>query len=132
MDKDVNFSRRHFLAFISSLTIALLPGFASVNDRDELANCLGCFFQRKSMTPGMIGRRYLAKVPEEKSETWLMDVLFGGLGPVAGHQFSLLSSRVGRLRRDDFVRGDLVEIDGWLLARTEARLCALAAICTAG
>jgi hypothetical protein len=30
--------------------------------------------------------------------------------------------------RQDFARGDTVLIDGWVLARTECRLCALVAL----
>jgi hypothetical protein len=28
--------------------------------------------------------------------------------------------------QEDFARGDLVNLDGWLLSRTELRLCAVA------
>lgn len=37
-------------------------------------------------------------------------------------------ARLGRQVRDDFAAGRVVDIDGWILSRTEARIAALAAL----
>lgn len=74
-----------------------------------------------------IGRDYLAQAPEEADPERLNALLFeeetsSSLAP------DDLRARVQRLRTRDFEAGDTVFVRGWLLSRTEARLCALAAL----
>jgi hypothetical protein len=76
-----------------------------------------------------IGWRYLAVAPEERSTPLLRRLLFDGadvdVGPeVLAHLRRLIDMK----RRHDFSTGNTVIFDGWLLARTEARLCALATL----
>jgi hypothetical protein len=131
-DKGAIFSRRWFLIGVPSTAVVLLSGLRSTDHRHELADCLRNFFKSNLDASVVVGRKYLEKVPEERSEAWLVDRVFGGKGLIMSDGFPLLKAQVLRLRQQDFVRGDLIEIDGWLLARTEARLCALAAICSTG
>lgn len=35
---------------------------------------------------------------------------------------------LGQRRRRDFIEGESVRVQGWIMAKTEARLCALAAL----
>jgi hypothetical protein len=72
-----------------------------------------------------IGRRYLADHPDEADAGRLAHQLFGkdGAAPVTAAD---LRRAVDAARSRDFARSDTVVIDGWLLARSEARLCALA------
>jgi hypothetical protein len=132
MYKGAAISRRWFLVAVPSMAVALLSGFRSTDHRNEISDCLRDFFAHNSDAAMAVGRIYLEMVPEEGSEAWLVDKVFGGKGLIRSQRLPLLEPRVRRLRKQDFVRGDLIEIDGWLLARTEARLCALAAICLAG
>ncbi|UYN93993.1 MAG: hypothetical protein KIT25_18355 [Enhydrobacter sp.] len=78
----------------------------------------------------LIGRRYLAIAPEDRSASALCRALFGGPLPSGGGAAAVSHLRgiVEVRRREDFSRGDTVLIDGWLLARSEARLCALASL----
>lgn len=78
-----------------------------------------------------IGRAYIEVEPGERSEAVLVDRIAGALH--GGR--SALEAQRGELRRlvaeairDDFDGGRLVNVDGWLLARVEARLYALAAL----
>ena len=70
-----------------------------------------------------IGRAYLAGLAHRPAAEALARSVWqdlAGPGPVR--------SQVADLVRRDFAAGRIECADGWLLARTEARLCALAAL----
>lgn len=75
----------------------------------------------------VIGREYLRVTPDEADRDrlcamlWPADALPGSLGEA-----------LARRQRADFAEGRTVRLRGWILARTEARLCALAALCPNG
>lgn len=80
----------------------------------------------------MLGRVYRTQWPEEADARTLTRLLWSdlGLSDAPGEQvaapsrvqlWAALDSRV----RQQFGSGDSVRIRGWVLARTEARLCAL-------
>ena len=77
-----------------------------------------------------IGLRYLALAPDEADRTALASALFSGFSesPASPIEFTELRSTLAAQRDRDFAAGDTVVIGGWILARTEARLCALAAL----
>ena len=77
----------------------------------------------------LIGWRYLAAAPEEQSTTRLRRILFDGADVDVGPEMlAHLRRLIDMKRRYDFSVGNTVVLDGWLLARTEARLCALATL----
>ncbi len=93
---------------------ALAPGDASANWlRDVIGNL---------DSAAHFGRIYLDAYPDERDARQL----FNRIENVAQGRtdFESVSAAV----RDDYVRGNTVSIDGWLLSRTEARLFALAAL----
>jgi hypothetical protein len=114
---------------VLSLITALLPSplAAAVAPRqDPVADLLP-----HAPAARMIGERYLATAPEERSASRLAAALFGSMPPKTradAGALSRLRQAVDARRRHDFACGDTVILDGWLLARTEARLCALAAL----
>ena len=70
-----------------------------------------------------LGLAYLSEHPGERDPGFLHAATLKGVGAGA--------RALRRLRercREDFARGDTVRIDGWVLARTECRLCALVAL----
>jgi hypothetical protein len=77
-----------------------------------------------------IGRVYLSAHPDEADEPALVRLLEA----MPGWDRALEASpaRLGELARSalarDFERGLTVTVDGWILSRTEARLCALVAL----
>jgi hypothetical protein len=81
----------------------------------------------------IVGREYLRAVPAEASRALLtsrlLERLPGGSRAVDDvsdgrlHEFLLRSSLA------DFGEDRIVELRGWVLSRTEARLCALAELC---
>jgi len=78
-----------------------------------------------------IGERYLRATPAERSADRLAQQLFGrSLSDEADRPgFGRLMRRVQAIRARDFLNDDLVLLEGWAVARTEARLLALAALC---
>lgn len=126
--------RRRFLvgallSLAGSLQAARLIGSESVG----VAGILRGMFSETSGAVA-VGRRYLRSHPEEASATWLSQALFGSESALdmnpGGIEFLRERIRAGRVQ--DFVDGDLVILDGWTVARTEARLLALASLCLAG
>jgi hypothetical protein len=130
-------SRRTFLELLPSiLAIApTLPEFgmrvpvdtAIAGDRFRLRDVFG--HQRQSAL--VIGRHYLDQCPAEADCDALVDVLLGEAGseqhrepPEAGDLLAFFRERFA----EDFGRGNTVTIGGWVLSRTEARLCALAVL----
>ncbi len=76
-----------------------------------------------------IGALYLSQTPEEADPESIMralDLALGvqsaRLGPVA------LRAHLQEQIRRDFEQAETVQIDGWILARTESRLCALSTL----
>jgi hypothetical protein len=74
-----------------------------------------------------LGVEYLARYPDEADSATLVSRLSTLVSP-----FSLLTGvSAGRLHegiRRDFLQDDVVKMGGWLLSRTELRLCALVAL----
>jgi hypothetical protein len=71
----------------------------------------------------VIGRAYLASHPEEAG----LDAVLRHLEGLTDASGDVRGAIAARLRRD-FEERDTVRLDGWVLARTEARLCALCAL----
>lgn len=71
-----------------------------------------------------IGRAYLLRRPAEAD----VGVLYGRLSAGLPLEQRTEAPDWGRLVRADFAQGNTVFVNGWLLSRTEARLCALTAL----
>ncbi len=73
-----------------------------------------------------VGRRYLASHPWEQDIDKLAADLFGGQSePVSPKNVRKI---LDQHRADDFAADRCVSVDGWLLARSEARAAALIAL----
>lgn len=72
-----------------------------------------------------LGRTYLAAHPGEARGGGLVRALAGPTGPTSA---SGASSAVAARIRSDYAAGNTVVVDGWVLSRAEARLCALVAL----
>lgn len=71
-----------------------------------------------------VGRLYLEQAPHERDAGFLTQAVFGDRLPSGSGEDvrRLVASRA----RQDFRQDDAVVIDGWIMARSEARFCALA------
>jgi hypothetical protein len=80
---------------------------------------------------GVIGKAYLATAPDEADKAMLVALLCPGAPSCYPELLALdepaFRSWIARRHRADFEEGRTVCVDGWILSRTEARLCALAA-----
>jgi hypothetical protein len=76
-----------------------------------------------------LGRSYRAQFPKEARPAVLTGLLCSSLGlgaqGIAAPDSDALLSRLDARVREEFGRGDTVQVNGWVLARTEARLCGL-------
>jgi hypothetical protein len=77
-----------------------------------------------------LGERYLEIEPAERNASTLLRHLFGDTLTSATDRRAVARLRacLRRHRQRDFERGDLVLLEGWFLARSEARLLALTAL----
>lgn len=66
-----------------------------------------------------LGRRYLSAYPDEADPELLLRLLFADAAP--DHLGAALSERIGR----DWIELETVQLDGWILARSEGRVLAL-------
>ena len=121
-------TRRRFIYYLAgSSALSVMPkiGFSAVNNvdnKDILLSVITAFHSKKSAA--IIGREYLRQYPNEKN----MDVLYKSLKIVPLHneiEKSEVCLCLADKMENDFSRGDVINLQGWLLSRTELRLCAL-------
>lgn len=125
-------TRRLALSSLGASALSLLT-FGAVawgggQDSGELAAVLGALMYHPD-TARVLGQLYRRQHPEEDNPALLIRLALSALAPLgAGAQRPAAADLAGRLEalvRDDFARGLTVQLDGWILSRTEARLCAL-------
>jgi len=83
-------------------------------------------------SPHTIGRACLEALPEmERSSRSLSRTLLEQVASASSGCSSLLALRhsIREENRADFNRGNIVDVDGWILSLTEARLYALGSLC---
>jgi hypothetical protein len=72
-----------------------------------------------------LGRSYLSAHPSEANRATLVRQLAGPIAPASAER---AAHGVGARIREDYAMGHTVVVEGWVLSRTEARLCALVAL----
>jgi hypothetical protein len=77
-----------------------------------------------------VGRDYLARFPEEAVQAQLEERVFQSVENVEDP--ARLRAGLDTAIRRDFRRGRVFRHGGWVLSRTEGRLCALAALAERG
>lgn len=114
--------RRTMLGLLAGSGIAFLVGCSDGSRGSPPGGQLACgdVTGPFEATDGLvaIGTRYRELYPDDDPADAGADLPDGDLGEV-------LRARV----RDDFEAGRTVDVDGWVLARTEARIAALLAGC---
>jgi hypothetical protein len=73
-----------------------------------------------------LGRRYLEDTPQEAQVRRLVALI--AATPTDAESDAALRERLQARIRQDFIDGATVTVDGWRLAVTEARLCALVSL----
>lgn len=134
----VTCDRRHVL-LTGLAALATLPAMQAIAvrslpaaHRDRLAaRAAGLFPDGRSASA--LGRSYLARHPNEADPDRLIDALFADLPPAPSdgteaREVEAIRAWVTARIEDDFRRARIVRVEGWILARSEARLCALASL----
>lgn len=128
-------TRRTFLGGMIASALAALFGLRWWQVRrqeDILIEQLPQLFDRRERdSAALLGLRYRQAVPQEAGQAALAALLHDSLdteaalpaGDLAG-----LRRLVDECIRGDFAAGRVVDVDGWLLSVTEARICALASL----
>lgn len=117
-------------SIVGSMGPRSVAGFAHADGR--LGAALAVLFSDRDSAV-RVGDAYLSIVPEERDPSRLESFLAESLDwQQAGSSISRedLVARIDAARRADFASGRTVFIDGWLVARTEARLCGYVACST--
>ena len=128
--KNLWLSRRRFLLFAAATMIPSTVVGVSWTQSSWLRRTVIELLLSDLPGAGEIGRRYLASAPEENDPALLAARLFPDHRDVPYAPFDVATMRrqlQGQCRRE-FATSDTVILDGWIVARSEARLCALAAI----
>jgi hypothetical protein len=126
-------SRRDTLIACGALAaVGVWPGLAAGDPGGAKAGALRLAL-RSPESARVVGRAYLATHPDEADPVQLLAAIeaAGGIGRSVARQpidATALARAVAEAVRDDFLDRRTVRVDGWVLARTEARLCALAAL----
>jgi hypothetical protein len=123
--------RRKFL--ISAISVTLLPWLArsslathplqashATASEEAERHLLSLFSDLQA--PRAVGNRYLALYPAEADRELLR---VGVIESAGTPDLKGLRASLAHRCREDFRNGDTVIVDGWVLARTEARTCAL-------
>jgi hypothetical protein len=117
MTRKKDTSRRGAMrGFLAGFLLMLTPGTAPVTAGRDLRPALRSLFSQLPSARA-IGAAYLREHPAD-AEMLAADF------PTAPSAADLRSTVAARIR-DDFAASRMVTVDGWMLAITEARLCAL-------
>ncbi len=133
-DNRLKLSRRQFIISLASGLAATitLQGCGSPVDRSVIA-------QRLARTIGdqtaakRFGVAYLRAYPDEAGIELLVELIDDSVVGEYGQGMSLtdsqlLAEHLNKQVRDEYRRGEAIQVDGWILSRTEARLYALSAL----
>jgi hypothetical protein len=131
----MNYPRRRFLASASWLAMVALggswPGRAAARPAIDAAASVALVKLLSEVDSAVVvGREYLRHHPDERDPEHVRHVLSVALGGrLEAFDPAALRERVRRRVRQDFAENQVRIVDGWILSITEARLCALAALC---
>lgn len=125
-------SRRCFIASAAAWIggIVSTPGYAiRILSGRRPGDHLVAFYSRDFLAAQVIGRAYLRVAPGEADANLLAGILVRRDPALDVRRNPPDDRRIVGILRDriakDFETGHTVRIDGWVLSKTEARLCAL-------
>jgi hypothetical protein len=111
---------------MGALAIGCRPGESESQSRDALVS-----LALEVRGAGALGTAYLEGSPDEARPEALVSILLEGVPPPLAAARESLAPRLHARHRRDFETGNVIEVDGWILGRTEARLYALASLLVA-
>jgi len=120
--------RRDFLKSVCSALAIALPATtsaASVSTLQRLAQPSLLAFLGNTDDIRTLGVRYLSQFAEESTPEQLVKAIFAQGRLTDRVPALVLSERLSALISEDFAHGHTLQLNGWILSRTEARQCAL-------
>jgi hypothetical protein len=117
--------RREFVKLAASLTVATIATTACTRDDATNANALDRPQLLDMLGPAHVralGTHYRANVPAENSISALRDAIATERSRL---HLAWLQKSIDDTVHEDFAAGRTVIVDGWVIAVTEARQCAL-------
>jgi hypothetical protein len=138
MTKFAIVTRRNFLGTLFFLGAAVLLRRADAlvttdgsHAEHWLSSKLANFFHNKESARA-IGLAYLRIVPAEANARQITRLICSSweqrYDEMAHADAAKIKTILLRQQREDFEKGRIVNVQGWILSQTEARLCALAAL----
>ncbi|MCH2170603.1 hypothetical protein MK489_07445 [Myxococcota bacterium] len=120
-------TRRGFVRGIALVSAGMGLGMWSAGCRRAPAGALELALELSDPASApVLGRAYLRLHPGENDPRALAQALFPGLATAPGEFDGSRAAREYLERiRVEFASGETVRVGGWVLARSEARLCAL-------
>ncbi len=132
-----NIARRDFFSSLAAMLAGvMLPSLGPVAGQalnSQLGSLLNILISDFAAA-GRLGRAYLTAHPAELDLQRLVEDVLGSLrlqaaaGAIDSSSEAVMIARARRVVIDDYLAGRVVNIDGWVLSITEARLYALAAL----
>lgn len=126
------FNRRNFISFSAAILAGIMvsPDFTQrYFSSNRLGNRFVKVFAHDLQAARAVGKAYLRDIPQESNASILTDMILKS-GTALMQRLDVLSEKnlIAKLRStitEDFISGNTIQVDGWVLSRTEARLCAL-------
>jgi len=131
-------TRRSFLRLTAWLGACLFSPFAWASQEPRNTTAIAQIAEKlvgsvsKRRSAEIVGLEYLRRVPREADVSLLVDLICSSTANLRS-QVAYANKREVRAllshqHRQDFERGRMVNVRGWMLSETEARLCALVAL----
>jgi hypothetical protein len=127
---------RRTILRMAAILAAVLSGSGVVEffhrqQREQVVNKVAGFYTHKEDAV-IIGIEYLKSVPKEADSSTLIDLIV----PCDSDRYRRISEAdskevnaiIVEWQREDFEQGRIVNVSGWLLSETEARVCGLTAL----
>ena len=138
MNEHTALTRREFLKLSLAATVTVLissqlPEIQALQhpQQSQLPARLAAILTHRD-SANIIGVAYVQQHPQEANTRILLDRIVSSPAADELQQFDgtdqSLRQLLDRMIRDDFGADRIVKLQGWVLALTEARLCALAAL----
>lgn len=108
------------LAVLGALLLPALAGSARPRERNRGTRGALASLLPHAASAAAVGARYLRDHPEERDAA----LPLASAPPREPRAQARLRRQLRRESARDFQRGAVVRVDGWVLSRTEARLCA--------
>lgn len=129
MTQGLNKFRRQLLIALGSMPLAgwLITTRGATDQDYNFASALTNMLQDQYSSK-YIGKLYLETAPDEANIKQLLNCIRHEHPELEVHaqgSHTALNKRIKTLQSEDFDKERVISLDGWVLSRTEARLCAL-------